>query len=183
VGQVYCATGPTGPGQANIEDPSTWTGSITITMSGNNTVEDSFVGGTISYSGAGGDTFSACGWTATGFDSGSCSAPAPAGNTTNYPIFYAVGKDPNPTSCAAGTSPSTTCAFSMTSNGNLKLDGDMFIPNGNAWFDFHGNQSAGDTFIEANTINASLDGNFNGDGPPITGGGGSTVNGNVTLVQ
>ena len=177
-GIIYCASG-----SGNPADPSTWNGSITIEMSGNNIIEDSFVGGTITYTGDGGDTISACGWTATGFDSSSCSAPTPAGGTANYPIFYAVGNDPNPASCAAGTDPSTSCAFYMQSGGNLTLDGDMFVMNGMASFDFHGGQSAGDTFIEANTIAGSLDGNFNGDGPTPGGGGGPPIPGSISLVQ
>jgi hypothetical protein len=179
-GQVYCAIGPP---PANPHDPSTWTGSITLNMSGNNPIEDTFVAGTISYTGTGGDTISPCGYTASGYSSSTCSAPAPAGNTSNYPVFYATGLDPNPTACAAGTNVATSCAFSITSGGNLTLDGDTFIENGTASLNFQGNQSAGNTFFEANSITATLNGNFNGDGPPPSSGGGGGGSGSVSLVQ
>lgn len=177
-GRIYCASGLDG----NPHDPSTWDGSITINMSGSNVIEDTFVGATISYSGAGGDTFSACGWTATGFSAANCSL-APAPTTPNYPLFYAVGHDPNSAACAAGTDPATSCAFSMHSNGNLTLDGDMFVENGTGSFSFNGDQTAADTFIEANTITAKLAGNVKGDGPPVDNGDGTGGPGSISLVQ
>jgi hypothetical protein len=177
-GQVYCAVGPDGV----RSNPATWDGTITIAASGNNTFSDTFVGGTISYTGAGSDTITPCGYTASGYSSSSCSAPAPA--TSNYPVFYAVGTDPNGPSCTMGTNPSSTCAFSISSNGNLTLDGDVFVQNGTANLNFQGNQSAGNTMFEANVINATLNGNFNGDGPTATGGSGSgTSGGIVSLTQ
>ncbi|HWD70851.1 MAG TPA: pilus assembly protein TadG-related protein, partial [Solirubrobacteraceae bacterium] len=176
-GLIYCASGTS----TNLGDPSTWNGSVTISMSGSNTINDSFVGGTISYSGDGGDTISACGWTASGYSSSSCSSPAPA--TPNYPLFYAVGKDPNSAACAAGTNPATSCAFSMQSGGNLTLDGDMFVENGTGSFNFTGDQTAANTFIEANTIVASLDGDVKGDGPPVDNGNGTGGPGTISLVQ
>jgi hypothetical protein len=179
--QVYCASGPP---PAKPSDPSTWTGSVTLNMSGNNPIEDTFVGGTISYTGNGGDTISPCGYTASGYSSSSCSAPAPAGNTSNYPVFYAISTDPSPAACAAGTNVATSCAFSITSGGNLTLDGDTFVENGTASLNFQGNQSAGNTFFEANSITATLNGNFNGDGPPPgSNGSGSGGSGSVSLVQ
>lgn len=175
-GNVYCAIGSGVP-----SDPSTWNGTITIASSGNNTWSDTFVGGTIHYTGSGGDTFSSCGYRTSGFSSSACpGVPAPA--TANYPIFYAVGQDPNSPSCASGTNTSSTCAFSMSSTGNLTLDGDIFAPQGTASFNLGGNQSAGNTFIEANVINATLNGNFNGDGPP-SGSGTSTSSGQDFLTQ
>lgn len=179
-GNIYCSSGPA---PANPADPSTWTGSITISASGNNTWADTFVAGQISYTGSGGDTFTSCGYTASGYSTSTCPAPAPAAKTTNYPVFYAVGADPNPSDCAAGTNVSTSCAFSMTSTGNLSLDGDVFVQKGTASLSLQGNQTAGNTFIEANTIGATLAGNFNGDGPSDTGGGGPTGGGIISLVQ
>ena len=186
-GFVYCDTGV--GASVNIDDPSTWTGKITFTSNGNNTYDDTFVAGQISYTAAGGDTISACGWTSSGFSQSTCSGtgnqpvPAPAGKTANYPVFYVTGGDPNPTNCAAGTSVSTSCAFSMVSNGNLLLNGDTFVPNGTAELNIQGNQALANTFIEANAIGAQLYGNFNGDGPSITGGGGPVANGGILLVQ
>jgi Flp pilus assembly protein TadG len=183
-GIIYCAAGA-GTG-VNVSDPSTWTGAITINSSGNNTFDDTFVGGTINYTGAGGDTISACGWTASGYSAAACSfngtsPPEPAA-TTNYPVFYAVSQDPNPSNCAAGTAVSTSCAFSLVSTGNLTLDGDVYVENGTADLNLQGNQSAANTFIEANAIGATLAGNFNGDGPSTTGGAGAG-SGTDTLLQ
>jgi hypothetical protein len=181
-GQIYCASGTS----TNLGDPSTWNGSITITMSGNNQISDTFVASTISYSGSGGDTISACGYTASGYSASTCtgsssgSPPAPAGGTANYPIFYAVGADASTSQCAAGTS--SSCALSLASTGNLALDGDVFVENGTASLNFQGNQSAANTFIEANAITATLAGNFNGDGPSPSGSG-SSSGGSITLVQ
>lgn len=179
-GQIYCASGSGHP-----YDPSTWNGTITITSSPNatNTWTDSFVAGEIDYAGKGNDTMSACGYTASGYSSATCSAPAPAGNTSNYPVFYAVGADPSSSACAAaGTNASTSCALSLNSGGNFTLYGDAFVQNGTASLSFQGNQSAGNTFIEANTIQANLAGNFNGDGPTVSGTTGTGGSG-VTLVQ
>ncbi len=158
-GNIYCAIGT-----GTASDPTTWNGTITINSSGNNTWDDTFVAGSINYSGAGGDTISPCGYAATGFSSTLCTAPAPP--TGNYPLFYVVGAD-QATPCVPATAGS--CALNVQSIGNLTLNGDMFVPNGTAALTFQGNQSAGDTFIEANFINATMAGNFSGDGP--TGGG------------
>ena len=174
-GHIYCASGTS----TTPSNPSTWNGSITLNASGNNTWTNvSFIGGTINYSGNGGDSFSPCGYTASGFSSAACpSAPAPA--TANYPIFYAIDADTNSTACGAGTNVSTNCAFSMSSGGNLTLSGDVSVQQGTAYISMTGNQSAGtttsSTMIEANVINASLKGNFNGDGPALDSGG--TING------
>jgi hypothetical protein len=180
-GQIYCASGT-----GTASEPGTWNGNISINIGGsgnNNVYEDSFVGGTIDYTGGANATFSACGYTANGYSSAGCSgAPAPAGKTANYPIFYAaVDKDPDPSSCASGANLSTSCAFYMTSTGNLTVYGDFFVQNGTASINLQGNQSAGDTFIEANVIGATLAGNFNGDGPSPGGGGGSNSGTDVLL--
>jgi Flp pilus assembly protein TadG len=162
-GTVYCAIGTGTP-----SNPSTWNGTIEIEPSGGttgNTWDATFVGGSIYYSGAGGDTFSACGYTASGFSSSTCSAPAPAA-TANYPVFYAIDADQtNP--CVASIPGS--CALSVGSTGNLTMYGDVFAPAGTAALTFGGAQSLGDTFIEANFINASMHGNFSGDGPQTIG--------------
>ena len=59
----------------------------------------------------------------------------------------------------------------------------MFVPNGTAALTFQGNQSAGDTFIEANFINATMAGDFKGDGPTSGGGGGDPGGGTDYLIQ
>jgi Flp pilus assembly protein TadG len=166
---IYCATGTPGVGGVNTQDPSTWTGSITITSGGGNTWDDTFVGGSISYTAAGGDTFSPCGYTTSGFSSATCpgtvSGPVPAPPTGNYPIFFAVGGDQSQPCVLSTKNTAGTCALNMYSGGNLTLDGDVSVPNGTAGLTFSGAQSAGDTFIEANYINAIMNGNFSGDGP------------------
>ena len=186
-GNIYCAAG-NGP-NVLLSDPSTWTGTITFNSTGNNSFNDTFVAAQISYSGTGGDTISSCGYTASGYSAAGCTGtgttvvPTPAGKTANYPVFYVTGADPNAANCTAGTSVATSCAFSMTSSGNLVLDGDVFVQNGTVSMNLQGNQSAGNTFIEGNLIHATLAGNFNGDGPSSVGGGGPISNGIVTLVQ
>jgi len=177
VNNIYCAAGT-----GDKSDPSKWNGTITFNMSSNNTYDATFVGGRISYTGSGGDTISSCGYTASGYSATTCNSTV-APTTTNYPVFYATGADASTSSCAAGTNVATNCALSIVSTGNLTLDGDMFVPNGTAWLDLQGNQSAGNTFVEANTIGANLAGNFNGDGPTSSGGSGSGGSGNVTLLQ
>lgn len=183
-GQIYCASG-TGP-NVHTYDPSTWTGNISINVGGNgnnNVYEDSFVAGTITYTGSGNSTFYACGWTASVFSSSGCQAPGPTASN-NWPIFYAVDQDPS-TACATATvlTAGSECALSMTGTGGLTLYGDMFVQNGTAWLNVHGNQAASDTCIEANTIEATLDGNFNGDGPALVTGGGGPIAGGDTLLQ
>ena len=172
-GNIYCAIGT-----GSASNPSTWNGTITISESGNNTFDDTFVAGAISYTGNGGDTISPCGYTASGFSSSTCSAPAPA--TANYPVFYVIGND-QATPCVPATSGS--CALNVQSTGNLTLDGDIFAPNGTAALTFQGNQSAGDTFIEASFINATMAGNFSGDGPTDDGSGSLSGGGTDYLVQ
>jgi hypothetical protein len=165
---IYCASG--GGAGVNTEDPSTWNGTITFNMSGNNTYTDTFVGGSISYTGTGSDSVTACGFTTTGFTSSTCSAPTPL--TANYPVFYATGADP-----------SGSYALSVPkSTGNLSLNGDIFVPNGTVNGSFGGGQTTY-TFIEANSINASLSGNFLGDGPELNGGSsGSIILGGDSLI-
>ncbi|HUY59558.1 MAG TPA: hypothetical protein VMV16_07595, partial [Solirubrobacteraceae bacterium] len=122
---------------------------------------------------------SPCGYTVSGFSSASCSAPAPGG-TANYPLFYVVGAD-QATPCVPATTGS--CALNVQSTGNLTLDGDVFAPKGTAALTFQGDQSAGDTFIEANFINAIMNGNFSGDGPTSDGSGPTSGGGTDYLVQ
>jgi hypothetical protein len=165
---IYCATG-SGAG-VNTGDPSTWNGTITFNMSGSNTYTDTFVAGSISYNGTGSDVVTACGFTTTGFTSSTCSAPIPA--TANYPVFYITGTDP-----------SGSDALSVgKSNGSLSLNGDIFVPNGTVSGSFGGGQTTY-TFIEANAINASMSGNFLGDGPQLNGGSsGSVILGGDSLI-
>jgi Flp pilus assembly protein TadG len=177
-GSIYCAYGTGTP-----SSPSTWNGAITINSSGNNTFDATFVGGSISYTGNGGDTISPCGYTPSGFSSATCgtqSSPVPAPATANYPVFYVVGAD-QATPCVPATPGS--CALNVQSTGNLTLDGDVFVTDGTAALTFQGNQSAGNTFIEANYINAVMDGNFQGDGPTVSGSGGGVGGGLDYLVQ
>ncbi len=162
---VYCAVGTGNPAQ-----PSTWNGSINVSLSGNHTLYDTFVGGSISFNGSGQDTLSSCGYTATGYASGDCNSavPTPAGtNSINYPIFYATG--------------TSSTALSISISGGQTLFGDMFAPNGTAALNMSGNKTL-TTFIEANNISASISGTFQGDGPSTSGSGGST-GGTVSLVQ
>ena len=80
-----------------------------------NTFDDTFVGGSVSYSGAGGDTLAPCGYTASGFSSASCSGP-PAPSTANYPLFYVIGAD-QASPCVLSTQNSAgSCALNVHSN-------------------------------------------------------------------
>jgi hypothetical protein len=190
-GQIYCASGTS----TNLGDPSTWNGAIDISLGAkNNTLYDSFVGGTIAYnvnSGNGKSTISACGYTPNGYSATECagtttSPPAPPASP-NYPIFYAIDQDPNPSACtaaaagAASTNP-PVCAFTMTSVGNLTLYGDTFVENGTASINLQGNQTS-NMFLEANVINAAFEGDFNGDGPVTSSTNGPPSGGTEVLLQ
>ena len=59
-------------------------------------------------------------------------------------------------------------------NGSLSLNGDIFVPNGTVSGSFGGGQTTY-TFIEANAINASMSGNFLGDGPELNGGSSGSI--------
>ena len=181
-GNIYCAIGTGSP-----STPSTWNGTITINSSGNNTFDDTFIGGSITYMGSGGDTISPCGYTASGFSSSACpgtsSNPVPAPPTGNYPIFYVVGADQAQPCVLSTQTTAGSCALNVFSGGNLTLDGDVFVPNGTAGITLQGDQSPGDTFIEANFINAIMNGNFSGDGPTTSGSGSTSGGGTDYLVQ
>lgn len=158
---IYCASGTGSP-----SNPSTWNGTITIAMSGKNVLYDTFVGGSISFTGTGSDVLNSCGYALAGFTAGNCGA-VPSPLTTNYPIFYATGTGAN--------------ALNVTVSGGQVFNGDMFVPNGTATLSMNGNKTL-TCFIEANDISASMSGNFQGDGPTVDNTG-SSANGNVQLVQ
>lgn len=161
-GNVYCAVG-----SGTKSDPSTWNGSITISLNGSDTLYDTYVGGTLSFTGNGSDELSSCGYTVSGYSAADCNSSVPAPTTTNYPIFYATG--------------TASDAIDIQINGSQTLNGDMFAPNGGASLQMNGNKSL-TTFIEANDIDAQINGTFEGDGP--TAGSASNSGGDgVALVQ
>jgi Flp pilus assembly protein TadG len=159
---VYCASG-----SGTKSDPSTWNGSINVTTSGSYTLYDTFVGGSITYTGSGTDTLSSCGYAVSGYASSNCSSTIPAPATTNYPIFYATGTGSN--------------ALSITVSGSQGLNGDLFAPNGTAALTMSGTQTLV-TCIEADNISGSVAGSFEGDGP-VAGTTSSSALAGVTLVQ
>jgi hypothetical protein len=159
---IYCASGTGTPSQ-----PSTWNGSITIDLSGKDTLFDTFVGGTITFTGSGNDVLSACGYTTAGYAAANCAASVPAPTTPNYPIFYATG--------------TSSTALNVTIAGGQVVNGDMFVPNGTAYLSMAGNKTL-TTFVEGYDVNASISGTFQGDGPTSSGGGGSS-GGSDSLVQ
>ncbi len=159
---IYCASGSGQPSK-----PSTWNGTITISMSGNNTLYDTFVGGSISFTGSGKDTVSSCGYAGSGYTAANCSSTVPAPTTANYPIFYATG--------------TSSTAINVTVSGSQTLNGDLFAPKGTASLSMSGNKTL-TTFIEANNISATMSGTLQGDGPAATNTG-SSAGGTVQLVQ
>ncbi len=159
---IYCASGTEPPSQ-----PSLWNGQITIDLSGKDTLYDTFVGGTIRFTGAGNDVLSACGYTTAGYAATNCAGSVPAPLTPNYPIFYATG--------------TSSTALNVTIAGGQVLNGDMFVPNGTAYLAMAGNKTL-TTFVEGEDISASISGTFQGDGPTSSGGGGS-AGGSDSLVQ
>ena len=163
--QIYCASGT-----GKKSDPSTWNGSITIDLSGKNVLYDTFVGGSISFTGSGNDTLSSCGYALSGYTASNCASGVPSPVTTNYPIFYAVGTD-----CG------NNYALNVTVSGGQTFNGDMFVPNGTAVLSMSGNKTL-TTLIEANDINATISGTFQGDGPTANNTG-SSSSGNVGLSQ
>jgi len=160
-GNIYCASGTGDP-----SDPSTWNGTITISVSGNYTWYDTFVGGTIDYNVSGNEQLSSCGYSVSGYTSSECSSSVPAPATANYPIFYATG--------------SSSTAIDVNISGGQTLNGDLFAPNGTAYLNMSGNKAL-TTFIESYDINANISGTFLGDGPAAAGG--SSAGGSVALVQ
>ena len=161
-GNIYCASG-----SGTISNPSTWTGSIQINVSGNYTWNDSFVGGTITYNVSGNEALSSCGYQTNGYASVNCSSSVPTPVTGNYPIFYA-------------TSTSST-AINLNVSGGQTLNGDVFAPNGTAYLNLSGNKTLV-TCIEGNNVTGNVSGTFQGDGPPAGQGAGSGP-GNVSLTQ
>lgn len=159
---IYCASGT-----GTTTNPSTWNGQISIDPSGNSTVYDTFVAGTINFSPSGNHTFSSCGYAVTGYASANCPAGVPSPATPNYPLFYATD--------------TSSTALVVSVSGNETLNGDMFVPNGTASLSMSGSKTLV-TFIEAKDISASISGNFEGDGPQ-GGGGGSTTPGSDSLTQ
>jgi hypothetical protein len=163
---IYCASG-----NGKKSDPSTWNGTITIALSGKNVLYDTFVGGSISFTGTGNDTLSSCGYALSGYTpSSNCPQSVPSPVTTNYPIFYATGTD-----CG------NNYPLDVYVRGSQTLNGDMFVPNGTASLDMNGNKTL-TTLIEANDISASIGGTFQGDGPTANNTG-SSSSGNVQLTQ
>ena len=160
-GNIYCASGT-----GNPSDPSTWNGTITINLNGKDTLADTFVGGSINFSGNGKDVLSSCGYTVSGYSAAACKSSVPSPATTNYPIFYATGSG----------SP-----LNLDVNGSQTINGDIFVPNGTATVNMDGNKTL-TTFIEAYDINATFNGTFQGDGPSSSGSGGSG-GGSVSLVN
>ncbi|MGH2872072.1 MAG: hypothetical protein ACRDL5_06375, partial [Solirubrobacteraceae bacterium] len=161
-GNVYCASGT-----GTKSDPSTWNGSVTITMSGTATLDDTFVGGSVSFTGSGSDSLSPCGYSASGYTASTCSSSVPSPSTTNYPIFYATG--------------TSSSALKVTVSGKQALTGDLFAPNGTVKLTMSGSKTL-TTCIEGNNVSGTISGNFLGDGPS----GGTTssgAGGTVTLVQ
>lgn len=158
---IYCASGTGSPA-----NPSSWNGTITIDLSGKNVLYDTFVGGSVSFTGSGSDTLNSCGYAVSGYTAGNCaSVPSPV--TTNYPIFYATG--------------TSSTAVNITVSGSQTINGDIFAPNGTASLTMSGNKTL-TTFIEANNISATLSGTFQGDGPTANNTG-LSAGGNVQLVQ
>ena len=160
--QIYCASGTGQPAQ-----PSTWNGTITIDLSGKNTLYDTFVGGTISFNGSGNDTLSSCGYTTSGYTAADCASTVPAPTTSNYPSFYATG--------------TSSSALSVNVSGGQTFNGDLFAPNGTVNLNMSGNKTL-TTFIEGLDIDANVSGTMLGDGP-IAGTSGSSGTGSDYLVQ
>ena len=159
---IYCASGTGDPAQ-----PSTWNGSITIDLQGKDTLFDTFVGGTITFSGAGKDVLSACGYATGGYTAANCAASVPKPTTANYPIFYVTGN--------------SSTALDVTVAGSQVLNGDMFVPNGGANLSLAGKKPL-TTFVEGYNIGLSMGGTLVGDGPVYSGSGGYTT-GTDSLTQ
>ena len=158
---VYCASGTGKP-----FDPSTWNGTITISLSSNQTLYDTFVGGSISFSGIGNSVLSACGYAAGGYVATNCAPSVPPPATANYPLFYATD---TPT-----TTPSGTTALSVSVGGTEDLYGDMAALYGDASLTMTGTPVL-TSFVEALDINATMRGTAYGDGPVYSGSGGYTA--------
>jgi hypothetical protein len=165
---IYCAVGSGTP-----SDPSTWNGSISVTLTGSNTYYDTFVGGTITFTANGSDVLSSCGYAVSGFTAGNCGSPV-APTTTNYPIFYATGT----TNTQCSTSSSALC---VSVGGKETINGDLFAPNGTADLEANGKKTM-TSFVEANDIIANIGGTFTGDGPSSSGSSNSGT-GTDTLLQ
>ncbi len=146
---IYCASGTGTP-----SDPSTWNGSITIGLSSENTLYDTFVGGSIAFTGSSSDVLSSCGYAASGYTAANCASSVPAPATANYPIFYATGTG--------------ATALDVSVSSGQTLNGDMYVPNGTADLSMTGSETL-TTLIEGNNINASVSGTFQGDGPIESG--------------
>jgi hypothetical protein len=166
-GNVYCAVG-SGTGVVK-SDPSTWNGTITITDNGNGTHywDDTFVGGSITYSPNGKDVMDSCGYTVGGYSASTCTYETVAPSTTNYPIFYATG---------------TGTAVNISTSGSDGLDGDVFAPNGTLSLTLSGTKTLV-TFFEGNDITANINGTMKGDGPLNSGGGTNSTLGVDQLIQ
>jgi Flp pilus assembly protein TadG len=133
--QIYCAVGSGSKVKPN--NPATWTGALTTEGAGSDT---SYVAASITVEG--GSTFSACGYSVSGFNSSGCSAPAPIA-TPNYPLFYA-----------------TTGTVDESNGGGSTYTGDWFVPDGTISVD-GGTNFIG--FLEAQVVD--LSGGITGDGP------------------
>ena len=131
------STAPPAPGPGVlISDPSTWTGTITISSSGNNTFDDTFVGGSISYTAHGGDPVAHHADTphrllVRHMRYASNPVPPPA-QATQLPGL--LRRRPRPGHSRASPPPkhAGSCALNLYSGGNLTLDGDVFVTNGTA---------------------------------------------------
>jgi hypothetical protein len=167
---IYCASGTGTP-----SDPSTWNGSITVTLPSGSALYDTFVGASIQFTGESNASLSACGYTTAGYNSGDCTSSVPAPATPNYPLFYATGNSSStPTSCSSAT----LCA---TLAGGDSLYGDMAALTGSAYINMVGTSSL-TGFVEALNINAGLTGTVQGDGPVISGSGNYAA-GSDSLIQ
>jgi hypothetical protein len=169
-GQIYCAAGT-----GTKSDPSTWNGTISVSLNGSSAYYDTFVGGSIDLTSNGKFTLSSCGYAVGGYTAGECSSSA-SPSTTNYPLFYATGN--------SGTACSTsTTVLCLALGGRETLNGDMYAPNGNADLEANGKKAL-TSFIEANDITANIGGTFTGDGPTSVGDpNGNGPGGTDTLLQ
>jgi Flp pilus assembly protein TadG len=93
-GNIYCDVGT-----GTASTPTTWNGAITADQSGA-TIESSFVAGSLTL--GGGDTITACGYTASGYAVSGCSSAVPVPTTGNYPVAYAVGTGTAITNASGG---------------------------------------------------------------------------------
>ncbi|HEX8976531.1 MAG TPA: pilus assembly protein TadG-related protein [Solirubrobacteraceae bacterium] len=144
-GHIYCAVGT-----GTASNPLSWNGALSVSVVGQ-TMQATYVGGTVALHSSSNSTLEPCGYAAAGFNGGTCPGVR-APSTTNYPLIYAVSN--------VGVGSTSSVAF--IDGGNGTVIGDVFAPNGLLYFTGGGTGDIG--FLEGYDVTVK-GGGLSGDGP------------------